>query len=207
MNAWLRALKPWGMGLLAVPALALWTLALADRLGANPAEALIRTLGDWALWLLCATLAVTPLRQLSGWTALAAWRRGLGLWSFAYALQHLLAYLWLDQGLDWRAWLADVAQRPFIAVGMLAWLGLLALAATSSQRAVRWLGAARWRRLHRSIYAIALLALLHFFWMRSGKRVYGEVLLAALVLALLLGWRIWAALSRAPARAPGARGH
>ncbi|TSE34092.1 sulfoxide reductase heme-binding subunit YedZ [Tepidimonas taiwanensis] len=206
VNRALRAAKPWALALCAVPALWLWAMALADRLGAHPAEALIRGLGDWALRFLWLTLAVTPLRCWTGWGALAGWRRGLGLWAFAYATVHLTAYAWLDQGWDVRAVLHDVAQRPFILVGMLAILGLLPLAATSFDAAIRWLGALRWRRLHRLVYAVAVLAVLHFFWMRSGKRLYGEVAVYAGILAVLLGWRVWDAISRARARAPDATG-
>ncbi|MFN3611926.1 sulfite oxidase heme-binding subunit YedZ [Tepidimonas sp.] len=206
MDRWLRAAKPWALLLLAAPAVWLWGLALADRLGANPAEALIRGLGLWALRLLWLTLLVTPLRQLTGWQALAGWRRGLGLWAFGYALLHLLAYAWLDQGGDLGAVARDVAQRPFILVGMLALLLLVPLAATSFDGAIRRLGARRWRALHRLVYAVALLALLHWFWMRSGKRLWGEVAVYAAWLALLLGWRLRAAVSRARARAPAATG-
>lgn len=174
----------------------LWLLigAMTDRLGANPAETLIRSLGDWTLRLLWLTLAVTPLRQWLRWPVLATWRRGLGVWTFVYAVLHLLAYAWLDMGLDWPEVVADVAKRPFILVGLLAWVCMAPLAATSFSRAVRWLGAAGWRRLHRLVYVVAMLALLHFYWMRSGKRLYTEVHIYAAVLALLLGWRLgyWA---------------
>lgn len=206
MDRWLRAAKPWVLLALAGPALWLWGLALADRLGANPAEALIRGLGDWTLRLLCLTLAVTPLRRWAGWVALAGWRRGLGLWTCAYALLHLVAYAWLDQGWAAHALLADVVERPFILVGLLAVLLLLPLAATSFDAAIRWLGARRWRRLHRVVYAVAGLAILHFFWMRSGKQLYGEVIAYAAVLAVLLGWRVWDAVSRARGRVPAATG-
>jgi sulfoxide reductase heme-binding subunit YedZ len=206
VDRWLRVAKPWVLLALAAPALWLWGMALADRLGANPAEALIRGLGDWTLRLLCLTLAITPLRRWTGWAALAAWRRGLGLWTFAYALLHLLAYAWLDQGADVHAVLRDVAERPFILVGLLAVLLLLPLAATSFDAAIRWLGARRWRALHRAVYAVAGLAILHFFWMRSGKTLYGDVIAYAAVLAVLLGWRVWDAVSRARGRAPAATG-
>ena len=206
MDRWLRAAKPWVLLALAGPAIWLWGMALADRLGANPAEALIRGLGDWTLRLLCLTLAITPLRRWTGWAALASWRRGLGLWTFAYALLHLLAYAWLDQGGDALAVLRDVAERPFILVGMLAVVLLLPLAATSFDAAMRWLGARRWRALHRAVYAVAGLAILHFFWMRSGKALYGDVIAYAAVLAVLLGWRVRDAVSRARGRAPAATG-
>jgi sulfoxide reductase heme-binding subunit YedZ len=178
-----------------------WLLlgALTDRLGANPAEALTRGTGDWSLRFLCLTLAVTPLRQLSGWTAVARWRRMLGLYAFFYALLHFLCYAWLDMGFDAAAMLRDIPKRPFVLVGTLALLLMLALAATSFNRAVKALGAARWQALHRLVYAIALLGLLHFFWMRSAKNDFEEVAVYAATLALLLGWRLWKARQVRPA--------
>lgn len=179
--------------LCALPALSLLLrgfLGIGGGLGANPAEALIRGLGDWTLRLLCATLAVTPLRQALGWTFLASWRRGLGLWTFAYATLHLLAYAWFDMGWDMADIVHDVGQRPFIAVGMLA-LGVLSLLAlTSLHAAMRWLGGARWKALHRGVYAVAGLALLHFYWLRAGKHNFAEVNVYTAVLAVLLLWRV-----------------
>jgi sulfoxide reductase heme-binding subunit YedZ len=173
--------------------------AAANQLGANPAEALIRSTGDWTLRFLCITLAVSPLRQATGWHALARWRRMLGLFSFFYALLHFTAFAWLDMGLDLAAILADIPKRPFILVGSLALLLMLPLAATSFNRAIKALGAARWQALHRLVYASVLLGLLHFFWMRSGKNDFGEVAIYAVVIAALLGWRLWRRL-RAPSR-------
>jgi len=178
--------------LCAVPGLWLWYAGLSDQLGANPAEALIRGLGDWTLRLLCLTLWVTPLRQAFGWTGLAALRRGFGVWTFLYASQHLLVYAWIDMGGLWPDIVHDVGQRPFILVGVLAWLALLPLVATSFNAAVRWLGASRWKRLHRLVYAIAALAVLHFYWMRTGKNHFGEVWLYGGLLAVALLWRLWA---------------
>ena len=163
----------------------------ANTLGANPAEALMRGTGDWTLRLLCLTLAVTPLRQLSGWHALARLRRMLGLFTFFYAVLHFLCFAWLDMGFDVSAILKDIPKRPFILVGTTALLLLVPLAATSSNRAIKALGARRWQALHRSVYAVALLALLHFFWMRSAKHDYAEVAGYAAIVALLLGWRAW----------------
>jgi methionine sulfoxide reductase heme-binding subunit len=170
--------------------------ALTHRLGANPAEALSRGTGDWTLRFLCLTLAITPLRRWTGWTAPARWRRMLGLYSCFYGLLHFLCYAWLDMGFDLPAIVRDIPKRPFVLVGSLGLLLMLPLAATSFNHAMKLLGAARWRALHRLVYATALLGLLHFFWMRSAKNNFGEVAVYAAVLALLLGWRMWNAWRR-----------
>lgn len=179
-----------------------WLLyaALANRLGANPAEALIRATGDWTLRFLCVVLAVTPLRQWIQQPALARFRRMLGLFVFFYAVLHFLAYAWLDMGFDAATIARDIPKRPFALVGFVALLLLLPLAATSFNRAIKALGATRWQALHRAVYAIALLALLHFFWMRAGKNDFAEVAVYAAVIGLLLGWRLWR-LRPSPARA------
>jgi sulfoxide reductase heme-binding subunit YedZ len=162
---------------------------LQDQLGANPAEALIRATGDWTLRGLCVVLAVSPLRQLLGWPELLRFRRMLGLLVFGYASLHLLCYAWFDMGFELADTLQDIVKRPFIGLGFSAFLILLALAATSFNRAVRWLGGSRWHMLHRGVYGVAVLAVLHFWWMRAGKQDFAEVLVYAGVLALLLGWR------------------
>jgi len=170
--------------------------ALANTLGPNPAEALIRATGDWTLRFLCFTLAVTPLRTWTKQPALARFRRMLGLFSFFYVVLHFLSYAWLDMGFDLQAIVRDIPKRPFALVGFLALLLMLPLAATSFNRAIKALGAARWQALHKAIYAIVLLGLLHFFWMRAAKNNFAEVAVYAAVLALLLGWRVkrwWAA--------------
>jgi methionine sulfoxide reductase heme-binding subunit len=164
--------------------------AAANTLGANPAEALIRGTGDWTLRLLCLTLTVTPLRQISGWHALARLRRMLGLFTFFYGVLHFLCFAWLDMGFDLTAIVKDITKRPFILVGSAALLLMLPLAATSFNRAIKALGAKRWQALHRSVYAVALLGLLHFFWMRAGKNDFAEWSIYAVVLGLLLGWRL-----------------
>lgn len=185
------------LGLLCLlPVAWLFWAAWHDQLGANPAEALIRSLGDWTLRLLVLVLLVTPLRQWAGWPALARMRRMFGLFVFFYASLHLLAYAWFDMGLDLAQIVHDTGQRRFILVGMLAWLLLLALAATSFNRAIRWLGAARWQALHRAVYTVAVLAILHFFWMRAGKNNFAEVWVYAAILGALLGWRLWRRLER-----------
>ena len=184
-----------------LPLLWLFYGAVANTLGANPAEALIRSSGDWTLRLLCLTLAVTPLRQITGWQALARLRRMLGLFTFFYGVLHFLCFAWLDMGFDVEAIVQDIPKRPFILVGSAALLLMLPLAATSFNRAIRALGAARWQALHRLVYATALLALLHFFWMRSAKNDFKEWAIYAVLLAALLGWRVvrrWRALLRPP---------
>ncbi len=165
--------------------------AVAGQLGANPAETLIRSTGDWTLRFLCVALAVTPLRVQLGLPALACFRRMLGLFVFFYALLHLLCYSWFDMGFELGDIAADIAKRPFILVGMLAFALLLALAATSFNRAIRWLGGKRWQALHRAVYAAAGLALLHFFWMRAGKNNFVEVGVYAAIVLALLAWRVW----------------
>jgi sulfoxide reductase heme-binding subunit YedZ len=178
--------------------------AVTDNLGANPQEYLIRATGDWTLRFLCLTLAVTPLRVTLHLPALARLRRMLGLFTYFYAVLHLLSYGWFDMGFDFAEIAKDIAKRPFILVGFSTFLLLTPLAATSFNRAVKWLGAARWQALHKAVYAIAGLAILHFFWMRSGKNDYAEVAVYAAILAVLLGWRAVRAF-RAPA-APSASG-
>lgn len=169
-----------------------WLLygAIANRLGANPAEALIRSTGDWTLRFLCITLAVTPLRTIAKQPALARFRRMLGLFSFFYVVLHFLAYAWLDMGFEPTAIARDIPKRPFALVGFLAFVLMVPLAATSFNRAIKALGAPRWQALHRVVYAIVLLGLLHFFWMRAAKNNFAEVAVYALVIAVLLGWRM-----------------
>jgi sulfoxide reductase heme-binding subunit YedZ len=170
-----------------------WLLfgALANTLGANPAEALIRSSGDWVLRFLCITLAITPLRESFSLPALARFRRMLGLFAFFYAVLHFLCYAWLDMGLDLGAIVADIPKRPFALVGFAALLLMVPLAATSFNRAIKALGAPRWQALHRAVYGVVLLGLLHFFWMRAAKHNFAEVAVYAAVIALLLGWRLW----------------
>ena len=172
------------------------TGAVFDTLGPNPAEALIRSTGDWTLRMLCLTLAVTPLRCWTGQAALARLRRMLGLFTFAYGVLHLLCYAWLDMGFYVDDIARDIAKRPFILVGFLALVLMVPLAATSFNRAIKALGAARWQALHRTVYAVALLGLLHFFWMRAGKNDFGEWAVYAAVLAVLLGDRVLRRLGR-----------
>lgn len=192
--AWQRALmqawvKPLVFVLCLCPCAWLLYAAFADALGANPAEALLRSTGDWTLRFLCMVLAITPARQVLNLPVLARFRRMLGLYVFFYACLHLLCYAWFDMGLDGADIVADIPKRPFILVGFVAWIILLALAATSPKWVVRALGGKRWQWLHRGVYAVAPLALLHFFWMRAGKNNFAEVAIYAVILAVLLGYR------------------
>lgn len=169
-----------------------WLLwgAIQDQLGPNPAEYLIRATGDWTLRFLCLTLAITPSRVMLGQPLLARYRRMCGLLTYFYATLHLLCYSGFDMGFELQDIFKDIAKRPFIWVGSLAFVLLTILAATSFNRAIKALGARRWQRLHRSVYVVACLAILHFFWMRSGKNNYAEVLVYGLVLGSLLLWRL-----------------
>ena len=164
--------------------------AFAGHLGANPAEYLERSTGDWTLRFLCMTLAVTPLRVMFKLPALARFRRMLGLFTYFYVVLHLLCYSWFDQGFDLAEIGKDIAKRPFILVGFAAFVLLTPLAATSFNRAIRALGAKRWQALHRLVYVVAGLGILHFFWMRAGKHNFAEVAVYAAILAVLLGWRV-----------------
>ena len=192
------ATKPLLFLLCLAPLAALVWGAVANTLGANPAEALIRATGDWTLRFVCIVLAVTPLRQSTGWSALARLRRMLGLFAFFYGVLHFLCFAWLDMGFDLPAIVRDIVKRPFILVGSAALLLMLPLAATSFNRAIKALGAARWQALHRAVYATALLGLLHFFWMRAGKNDFAEVAVYGVVLAVLLGWRLWRRFAHVP---------
>lgn len=185
------AAKPVVFVLCLLPLAWLVLATVTNQLGANPAEALIRATGDWTLRALCLVLAITPLRVITATPQLARFRRMLGLFVFFYGLLHLLSYAWFDMGFDVPDIVRDIIKRPFILVGSLALLLLALLAATSFNRAIKAMGARRWQALHRTVYAVAGLAILHFFWMRSGKNDFGEVAIYAVILAALLGWRLW----------------
>jgi methionine sulfoxide reductase heme-binding subunit len=169
-----------------------WLLygATTNNLGANPAEYLSRSTGDWTLRFLCLTLAVTPLRVIAGAPALARFRRMLGLFAYFYAVLHLLAYSWFDMGFELADIVKDIGKRPFILVGFSAFVLLTPLAATSFNRAVKALGALRWQGIHKLVYGIAGLAILHFFWMRAAKHNFAEVAVYAAIMGTLLGWRL-----------------
>ena len=196
VNTWLNKLllKPWAKPLLwllyAIPLVWLIVRAVADDLGANPAEKLIRETGDWTLRWLWLTLAVSPLRDVASLPALLRHRRALGVTTFLYAVLHFLSYAWLDKGLMLDDIVRDITKRNFILVGVLALILMTPLALTSFNRAIKAMGGKRWQALHKLVYAVALLGLLHFYWKKAAKNDVGEVMVYAAILAVLLGWRV-----------------
>jgi len=189
----LRRWQPPRAARLALVALALLPLGLvvadaaADNLGANPVEAVLHRTGDWTLRLLLLTLAVTPLRRWTGWSWLLSFRRPLGLLAFSYGLLHAATYLGLDRGLLWDEIVADVVKRPYVTFGVAALLLMVPLALTSTRAMMRRLGR-NWQRLHRAVYAVGVLGVLHFLWLTKVDRlepVVYAVLLAVLLLARL----------------------
>jgi sulfoxide reductase heme-binding subunit YedZ len=165
--------------------------AFTERLGANPIEFITRNSGDWTLYFLCITLAVTPLRRLTSWHWLIKLRRMVGLFAFFYALLHFTTFLWFDHFFDLNEMLKDVVKRPFITVGFTAFLLLIPLAVTSTNRMVKRLGGKRWQWLHRAIYLIAPLGILHFWWMKAGKHDFSQPILFGIIVALLLVVRVY----------------
>ena len=170
---------------LAMLAGALWPERFS--LGANPVETILDVFGVWGLRFLLITLAVTPLRDWTGWTWLLAYRRMLGLFAFFYVLMHFVTYLWLDKFFDGAAILEDIVERPFITIGFAALLLLLPLAMTSTRGWMRRLGR-RWQKLHRLVYPIAILGVWHYYWQVKLDTV--EPTVYAVILAVLLGWRV-----------------
>lgn len=166
-----------------------WQVA-AGRL-VEPLEFITHTTGDWTLYMLCTTLAITPARKLLGWHWLVRLRRMLGLFAFFYALLHFTAFLWFDHFFDVTSMSMDVLKRPFITVGFAAFVLLIPLALTSTDAMVRRIGGKRWQKLHRLIYLIAPLGVLHFWWMKAGKNDLAEPALFAAIVALLLGLRLF----------------
>lgn len=200
-NAFAPALKAAVFVLALVPLarLAVAALYFPEWLGANPAEFITRSTGDWTLRLLLATLAVTPLRLITGWNWLLRFRRMLGLYAFFYSLVHLSSYVAFDHVFIVSEILRDIVKRPFITVGFAALVLMIPLALTSTNAMVRRLGAKRWLALHRLVYVIAPLGVLHFWWM--VKRDVTEPAIYAAILAVLLGYRL-AARAGKPRRAP-----
>jgi sulfoxide reductase heme-binding subunit YedZ len=191
---WSRLGKPLVFLLALVPLAYLAVGAATDDLGANPIEALEHGTGLWSLRFLAITLAVTPVRQLTGWNWLARYRRMLGLFTFFYVTVHLLVYAGLDMTLDVGDIVEDVVEHPYVTLGMLGWLLLVPLAITSTKGWIRRLGGRRWNRLHRLTYVVALLGTIHFYWL--VKKDVTEPLLYAGVFGVLLGYRLVLAVRR-----------
>ena len=185
-----KVFKPIVWVLACVPlALLVWG-AWQDTLGANPIEAITRSLGEWGLRFLLLTLLISPLRRATGWVQALRLRRMLGLFAFFYGLLHLFSYLWLDQFFDWGEIWHDILKRPFITVGMLAFLLMTPLALTSFKRAMRKLGR-NWSRLHTLIYPLTMLGVLHFWWLADSKVRTDRPLIYTVLLAILLGERVF----------------
>lgn len=159
------------------------------QLGANPIEFFLRTTGILTLIFLFITLAITPLRKIFGWNQLIKFRRMLGLYAFFYSVVHLITYSIFDKSLDFTAIVSDVWQRPFIFVGMLALTLMIPLAVTSTNGMIKRLGGKNWAKLHRVTYAVAVLGLIHYFWIQKSDYFYP--ILFGLILAILLGYRIY----------------
>ena len=186
----LTAIKSIAFMLALVPFFALVYLVATDQL-VEPLQYITRNTGSWTLYFLCITLAVTPLRRLSGWNWLLKLRRMMGLYAFFYALLHFTTFLWFDHFFDVQEMLKDVVKRPFITVGFTAFVLLVPLAVTSTNGMVRRLGGKRWQLLHKLVYVIAPLGILHFWWMRAGKHDFNKPILFGLIVLVLLGMRAW----------------
>jgi len=184
-----------------LPLARLLLLGFTNQLGANPVEFVTRSTGTWTLVMLLVTLGVTPLRVLSGFSALASLRRMLGLFAFFYATLHLTTFVWFEHWFAPAEMLADVLKRPFVTVGMAAYLLMSALAATSTNAMIRRLGGRRWQALHRLVYAIATLGVLHLWWAKASKNDLAQPQIYALVVAVLLGFRVVQYARRRRARA------
>jgi methionine sulfoxide reductase heme-binding subunit len=182
--------KPLVFGLALGPLLALAWRLFTDDLGGDPIEALEQETGTWALRFVAITLALTPLRALTGWNALVRYRRMLGLFAFFYATVHLCVYAGLDMELSAADLVEDVVEHPYVTIGFATWLLLLPLAVTSTTGWVRRLGGRRWRLLHRLTYVVAVTGTIHYLW--AVKKDTLRPFTYALVFAALLGWRLWA---------------
>jgi methionine sulfoxide reductase heme-binding subunit len=184
---------PWAKGAVFVaawyPLARLIFFGVTGRIGANPIEFITRSTGLWTLVFLCITLSITPLRKLTGWNVLIRFRRMLGLYAFFYASLHFTTYIWFDKWFDVMAMFKDVGKRPFITVGFAAFVLLIPLAVTSTRAMARRLGR-RWQTLHRLVYVIGSLAILHFWWMKAGKHDLAQPKLYAAIMVVLLGWRV-----------------
>ena len=189
------ALKAVVFALGLVPVAKMAYLTLSDQL-VEPLEHITRGTGDWVLYFLCITLAVTPLRKLTGWNWLLKLRREVGLFVFFYAFLHFMTFLWFDHFFDLAAMWKDVLKRPFITVGFAAFVLLIPLAVTSTNAMIRRLGGKRWQWLHRLIYVIAPLGILHFWWMKAAKQNFEQPIIFGVIVAVLLGLRLYWRLAR-----------
>jgi len=193
-NQWIqKVIKPILFAACLVPLALLIGNALHNHLGANPIEEITRRTGIWTLRFLFITLTVTPLRRLSGWGWLIRFRRMLGLFAFFYATLHFTSYVGLDQFFDMKEITKDVIKRPFITVGLTSFILLVPLAVTSTNKMIKRLGK-RWQPLHRLVYAIALGGVIHYLWLVKADRQ--KPLIYAVLLAMLLGYRLWASYAR-----------
>ncbi|MCY1128767.1 protein-methionine-sulfoxide reductase heme-binding subunit MsrQ [Frigidibacter sp. RF13] len=184
INGWLRAVPAWTLYVAgALPPAWLFYLAAIGRLGADPVKGLERQMGEWALMLMVAVLAVTPLRRFLGLNLLK-FRRAMGLLAFFYVLGHFLVWALLDMGLLWSQILADIVKRPYVTIGMAGLLMLVPLAVTSNNRSIRRLGAARWQKLHRLTYPAALAGAVHYIWLVKSWPLEPFVYLALILLLL-----------------------
>ena len=174
-----------------LPLIRLIAFGFTEQLGANPIEFITRNTGDWTLYFLCITLAITPLRRLSKWNWLLKLRRMFGLFCFFYAALHFTTFLWFDHFFDLDEMLRDVVKRPFITVGFIAFILLIPLAVTSTNGMIKRLGGKRWQWLHRMIYLIAPLGIVHFWWMKAGKHDFAQPILFAVIVSVLLMLRVY----------------
>ena len=184
-----------------VPVAKMAYLTITQQL-VEPLEHITRGTGDWVLYFLCMTLAVTPLRKFTGWNWLIKLRREVGLFAFFYAFLHFMTFLWFDHFFDFAEMWKDVLKRPFITVGFIAFVLLIPLAVTSTNGMIKRLGGKRWQWLHRLIYLIAPLGILHFWWMKAGKHDFQQPIIFGTIVAVLLGLRLFWKLAKPAPRAP-----
>lgn len=187
-------LKPLVFILSLVPLALLGWSAYNGTLSADPIADITHETGVWTLRFLLITLGITPLRKITGWTTLISFRRMLGLFAFFYVCLHFTTYIWLDQFFQWNDILKDVAKRPFITAGFTAFVLLIPLAVTSTNKMVRWMGGKRWQALHRLVYGAAIAGVIHYLWLVKADKhrpiIYGAIL------AVLLGVRVWLAIQK-----------
>lgn len=174
-----------------IPLARLGWFGYTNQLGANPIELITRSTGTWTLVFLMITLGITPLRKLTGWSWLIKLRRMLGLFAFFYVCLHFTTYIWLDQFFDPQTIYKDIIKRPFITIGFAAFLLLIPLAVTSTNKMVKRLGGKRWQQLHRLVYVIATFGVIHYWWL--VKKDITQPVIYAVVLSVLLGYRalVW----------------